>query len=118
MLRNMIGLLVLAHGLVTVAIWVPDPHTVRPVPPMDTGHSWLLGEARALSLALAVIAGISIVVVGLAFLAGAAWWPPAAIGAGALSLVLFWLFFTPWWLVAIAISSTLVIAGARELAPS
>ena len=115
MLRNLIGFFVLAHGLVTVAVWLPNPATVEPAPPMDTSHSWLIGEARGLSLLLAAVAGTLIVIAGIAFLAGAAWWPSAAFAAGAVSLTLFFLFFTPWWLAAIAISSALVIAAIREM---
>lgn len=115
MLRNIAGLFVLAHGLVTIAIWTPNPETIQPTPPMDTSHSWLLGQARGVSVALAITAGVLLVCAGLAFLVGAAWWPIAAIVAGVVSLFLFGLFFTPWWLAAIAISAGLVTAAVREL---
>lgn len=113
MLRNLLGAFIVAHGLVTIAIWSPNPHTVQPAPPMDTSHSWLFGDARTVALALAVSAGPLIVIAGIAFLAHAGWWPQAALASGALSLLLFGLFFTPWWLVGIAISSALVVGALR-----
>jgi hypothetical protein len=39
----------------------------------------------------------------------------AGLAGGALSLLLFGLFVTPWWLVAIAISSGLVVAALRTI---
>lgn len=115
MLRNIAGLLVLVHGFITIAIWVPNPQHVQPAPPMDTSHSWLLGQARGVSVALAVAAGVLLASAGIAFLSGAAWWPLAAIVSGVVSLILFGLFFTPWWLAAIAISAGLVVGAVREL---
>lgn len=113
MLRSLLGALVVAHGLVTIAIWAPNPQTVKIPPPMDTSHSWLLGDARTIALALATAAGVSIAVAGIAFLVHAPWWPLGALVSGGLSLLLFGLFFTPWWLAGIAISSGLVVAAVR-----
>lgn len=79
MLRNLIGVLVVAHGLVTIAIWSPSPQTVKLAPPMDTSQSWLLGNSRIIALALAITAGLSVTVAGIAFLAQADWWPLAAL---------------------------------------
>lgn len=113
MLRNLLGAFLVAHGLVTIAIWSPNPATVKPTPPMDTSHSWLLGDTRGLALALAITAGLLIVIAGIAFLAHAEWWPLAALISGGVSLLLFGLFFTPWWLAAIAISTGMVLAAVR-----
>lgn len=113
MLRFLIGGFVIAHGLVTIAIWSPNPKSVESAPPIDTSRSWLLGDARSLGLGLAVTVGIAISVVGVAFLAHAQWWPLAALISGGLSLLLFGLFFTPWWLAGIAISGGLMVAALR-----
>lgn len=113
MLRNLIGAFVVAHGLVTIAIWSPNPQTVKPAPPMDTSRSWLLGNSRAIALALAITAGLLVAVAGIAFLAQADWWPFAAVISGGVSLLLFGLFFTPWWVAGIAISGGLIIAALR-----
>jgi hypothetical protein len=34
------GLFLIAHGLVHLAVWLPEPKDA----PFDPGHSWLLGE--------------------------------------------------------------------------
>jgi len=113
LLRNLIGAFVVAHGLVTIAIWSPNPQSVKTAPPMDTSHSWLLGNSRGVALALAITAGLLVAVAGIAFLVRADWWPMAALMSGCLSLLLFALFFTPWWAAGIVISSGLVIAALR-----
>ena len=42
------------------------------------------------------------------------WWSLLGLVGGTLSLVLFGLFFTPWWLLAIAISATLVVLALGD----
>ena len=44
-----LGWVVVAHGLLTILIWAPNPRTLNANAPMDTSHSWLFGDARALS---------------------------------------------------------------------
>jgi len=39
MLRFLIGGFVIAHGLVTIAIWSPNPKSVESAPPIDTSRS-------------------------------------------------------------------------------
>ena len=113
MWRTMLGLFVLAHGLVTVAIWGPNPRTIVGRPPMDTSHSWLLGDARSVSLILAIWAGVAISVAGIAFMTHQEWWPLAGILRGGLSFILFTVFFSPWWVAGIAISAGLIVASVR-----
>jgi hypothetical protein len=113
MFRFLMGGFVIAHGLVTIAIWSPNPKSGDPAAPMDTSHSWLFGDARSLALIIAVAAGIAIAIAGIAFLANLQRWPLAALISGGSSLLLFGLFFTPWWLAGIAISSGLVVAALR-----
>lgn len=113
MVRFLIGGFVIAHGLVTIGIWAPNPQNVKPAPPMDTTHSWLLGDARSFALSLAIAAGMAIAIAGVAYLINLQWWPIAGLVAGSLSLLLFGLFFSPWWVAGIAISSALVIAALR-----
>ena len=116
MIRYLLGAFVVAHGLVTIAMWSPNPRTVQPAPPMDTSHSWLLGDARSVALTLAVAAGLVIAVAGAGFLAHQQWWAPVGVIGGALSLALFALFFTPWWSAGIAISAALVVGAVRSTA--
>ena len=113
MLRTLLGWFVVAHGLLTIVIWSPNPQTLATDAPMDTSHSWLLGDARAISLALAITAGLFMAAAGVGFLTHQAWWSTAGLVGGAMSLVLFGLFFTPWWAAGIAISVTLVAAAVR-----
>jgi hypothetical protein len=80
---------------------------------MDTSRSWLFGDARTLSLVLAVVAGVVMAAAGVGFLTNQAWWSTAGVIGGGLSLALFGLFFTPWWAAAIAISVALVVAAVR-----
>ncbi|MGH2808672.1 MAG: hypothetical protein ACRDKT_15515 [Actinomycetota bacterium] len=115
MWRILLGLLVVAHGVVTVAIWAsPTPASVegRMTPP-DPAHSWIFGDARALSVELGIAVGLALVLAGIGFLTDQSWWPSVAVGAGAASLLLFGMFFTPWWAAGIAISVAAVIAGLR-----
>lgn len=118
MSRTLLGWLVVAHGLITIVIWLPNPRTLATDAPMDTSHSWLLGDARTVSLLLAIVAGLAMVAAGVGFLTEQAWWSVAGLAGGALSLVLFGLFFTPWWAAGIAISAVLLAAAVRTGLPA
>lgn len=74
MWRTFLGWFVVAHGLLTIMIWAPNPQGVDANAPMDTSHSWLLGDARTISLILAAIAGVVIAAGGVGFLTHQAWW--------------------------------------------
>jgi hypothetical protein len=58
-LRVLLGLFVVAHGLVTLGIWTAP---VTEKAPFNPSHSWLLGDARTLAITLAVVAAITFVV--------------------------------------------------------
>ena len=117
-MRTVVGLFLVAHGLVIAGIWGPRipvaPEGERQPP--DPAHSWLLGDVRTLSLRFGVAVGLAVAIAGVAFLAHASWWPLAAAGAGVASLCLFALFFTPWWIGGIGISAAFVV-GALRAAP-
>jgi hypothetical protein len=115
MWRTILGLFLMAHGLVTIAIWGPK---YAPVPegrlqPPDPAHSWIFGDMRTLSLLLGIAVGLVLAVAGFGFLTHQSWWPPVAIAAGTASLALFGIFFTPWWSVGIVISAGLLIWALR-----
>lgn len=118
MLRILIGLFLVAHGLITIAIWGPTYPAVPEgqLQPPNTSHSWIFGDVRLFSLIFGVAVGVGLAIAGLGFLTHQGWWPPFAIGAGVASLLLFAVFFTPWWLAGIAISTAFVI-GALGSAP-
>jgi hypothetical protein len=115
MWRTAFGVLLILHGILTILIWSLPPSSEAP---MDTGHSWLVGDARAVSLALALTAGPLIAAAGVGLLTHQAWWSLVGVAGGALSLALFGLFFTPWWLIAIGISVALIVAALRAGIPA
>jgi hypothetical protein len=78
-----------------------------------TPASWPLGDARMISLVLALTAGLLNAAGGVGLLSHQGWWSLSGLAGGSLSLALFGLFFTPWWLAAIAISVGLVVASLR-----
>lgn len=53
-----VGRFVVADGLLTVVIWVPNRQVSDANAPMGTSHSWLPGDARTISLDLAALAGV------------------------------------------------------------
>jgi hypothetical protein len=111
-LRWLAGLFLVAHGVLHLVIWiVPTP----PDAPFDAHHSPLFGNIRGVSIVLAVLCGIVLVAAGVGVLAHWNWWPQAAIGGAAGSIVLLLLTFTPWWLLALAIDIVIVVLSWRTL---
>jgi hypothetical protein len=115
MWRTVFGVLLVLHGLLTILIWSLPPSSEAP---MDTSHSWLVGDARTVSVVLALTAGPLIAAAGVGLLSHQAWWSLVGLAGGALSLALFGMFFTPWWLLAIAISGSLVAAALHAGIPA
>lgn len=115
MLPLILGLLVVAHGLVTAAIWgLPAGKDA----PFDASHSWLLGDARALSAVLGVIVGLAFVTTGVAVLGHFAWWPNLAVVAGVAGAALMVIWFDPWLSLGLAISLAVLVTGLRALVNS
>ena len=107
---------ILGHAGVHAVMWtLPFTDAVEEMP-FDPGHSWWLGDQRVGAVALAGVVAILYVIAGAGWLANALWWPTAMIGASVLSLLLMALFFAPWWLVGIVVSTGLAIYGVQ--APS
>ena len=115
MLRVLVGLFVVAHGLVTFGIWAA-PATDKA--PFNPSHSWLLGDARTLAVALAAVAAVAFLVTGGGFLAQQGWWAAAAVAAGAVAVLLMGLYFNPWLSAGILISAAILYAGAQALQQS
>src|SRR5438128_5133086 len=115
MWHTLVGLFFVAHGIVTVAIWGPSLPTVpeRQLQPPNPAHSWLLGDVRSLSMILGIAVGLVLIAAGIGFLMNQPWWPEVAVIAATASLVLFAMFFTPWWTVGIGISVALLAAGLQ-----
>jgi hypothetical protein len=112
MIRVLLGAFIVAHGLVTAAMWASPP---RATDPFRATHSWLLGDARPLAVVVALAAAAGFVLAGVGVIADQAWWAVTGIGAGAVALLLMVLFFNPWLLAGIAISAGILYAGVQAL---
>jgi uncharacterized membrane protein YphA (DoxX/SURF4 family) len=110
LLRVLLGLFFIAHGLVHVAIWAPryDPKKAA----FDPSRSWLLGEQRPLARVLAFAAAAVLVVAGIALLAQSGWWRPTAVVGLGVSTVLLLVYFTPWYLFILAVNAALIVGIA------
>jgi hypothetical protein len=69
MLRVVLIVFLIAHGLVHVAIWAPKYDPAKA--PFDAAHSWLIGDQRALAKVLAFAAAAILVLAGVALWADA-----------------------------------------------
>ena len=105
----LLGLFVIAHGLVHLAVWGPPPSNDAPI---QTARSWLLGDMRPLAVGLAIGATVLLTAGGIAVLTEAGWWPWLVIAGSAVSVLLMALTFTPWWLFGLAIDAAVVRANA------
>jgi hypothetical protein len=112
MLRVLMGLFVIAHGLVTFAIWTAP---VTETAPFNPSHSWVLGDIRTLAIILAAVTAIGFVATGGGYLAQQDWWAGAAVASGAVAVILMALFFNPWLLAGVAISAGILYAGIQAL---
>lgn len=110
MLVAIFGALVIAHGLITTAIWALPAGKDAP---FDASHSWLLGDVRAVSVALGIFVGLAFVATGVGVLGHFGWWPGSAVLAGLAGAVLMVLWFNVWLTVGLAISVTVLMAGIR-----
>ena len=102
------GLFLIAHGLVHLAIWLPEPKADAPFDPL---HSWLFRDGDRPVRALAVSACVMLVAAGVLVLTGAGLGAGLAVAGAALSLVLVVATFHPWLLGAVAINTAIVAVG-------
>ncbi len=110
LLRVLLSLFFIAHGLVHVVIWAPryDPEKA----PFDASHSWLLGDRRPLARTLAFLAAAVLIVAGIALLVQAGWWRPTAVVGLSVSTALLLLYFNPWYLFILAANLALIVGVA------
>jgi hypothetical protein len=106
LLRALLGVFFVAHGLIHVAIWAPGygPEKV----PFDASHSWLLGNQRPLARMLAFAAAV-LIVAGIALLAWGEWWRPTAVAGLSVSPALLLLYFHAWYLFILAVNIALIV---------
>jgi cell division protein FtsW (lipid II flippase) len=100
------GLFLVAHGLVHLAVWVAGP---PPDAPFDSRHSWLMGDAGALSRALAIAACAIFVLAGVLVIAAADLGATLAFAAAVTSLALVLLTFNRWFVFAVAINAAIIV---------
>src|SRR6266542_4853432 len=94
MLRWLLIVFLIAHGLVPVAIRTRkyDPEKAA----FDASHSWLIGDQRVLAQVLAFTAAALLVLAGIALWAHGGWWRPTAVVGLSVSTVLLLPYFNPW----------------------
>lgn len=122
LLRVVIGVLLLLHGLIhgTMAV-VPNPDAAKPVVGTffsEWAGSWLLGglPGRALkiiALTLAVVAGVGFFAAGLAMFDSILphdWWRALAIASSAVSLLLCALFWNLYLIVGPVVAVGIIVA--------
>jgi hypothetical protein len=102
------GLFLVAHGLLHLAIWLPEP---KQDAPFDPGHSWLLGAVRRPARALAVAAGALFALAGVLVLAGGDAGAALAVAAAVVSLALVLVTFHPWLIGAVAIDVAITVVA-------
>jgi hypothetical protein len=111
-MRWILGLFLIAHGLVHLAIWLA-PSTKNA--PFDVHHSPLFGDVGILATLLGVAAGTVFVISGIGYLTGQAWWAVTAVIGAGMSTGLMLLTFTPWWIIGIAINMIIALLSWREI---
>jgi hypothetical protein len=98
-----------AHAAIHAAIWA-TPAPKDPNAPFDAGHSWLLGDQRAVATVLALAAAVLLVAAGIGVWTHAGWWRPVAVVALAVSFGLMIFYFNPWFLLIQAVDAGLIVA--------
>ncbi len=108
LLRLAVGSLLFVHGFVHVRLWLWG---VGSGPP---NRSWLFGEVRAASVALAILAGTALTAAGLGAVAGQNWWPNVALAGSLVSVVLIVLVVNRWLSIGLAIDAILIGLALRS----
>ncbi|HEX6261806.1 MAG TPA: hypothetical protein VF097_03040 [Actinomycetota bacterium] len=117
--RIVLGVFLIAHGLVHVMFVVPEPAREEGGLewPFHLDRSWALsglgsGPARAIGILLMIATIAAFAVAGIALLADLGWWSGAAIAGAAASTALLGLYFHPMLVLGLAINAfVLTVAG-------
>jgi hypothetical protein len=114
MVRTVVGLLLIAHGLVHLLYLMPRPEDDPSYPfvPETRWSARLVGlgpsTAKIVAVSLAVAVAVVLLVSGIALFADANIWKVAAATGSLLSLALLLLFFHPWLTIGIAIDAAIL----------
>lgn len=121
-MRIVIGLMLLIHGLIHVAIYGSSLSTAPAVPGQGAfrlAHSWILSPLglqgtglKIIGTPLWIVAGLGFVTAGLAVfhVLPSAWWQGLAVAAAVASLLLIGFFWHPW-LIAAIVADVAVLVG-------
>lgn len=113
LVRVVLGLLLVAHGLVHLLWFAPNDD---PAWPFRSDRSWLVPEAIRRPVAIGLVA---VVVVGFTLVGLAVWgvpglasiWPALVVGAALASLATLVLYFDRQLLVGVAIDVALIVVA-------
>jgi hypothetical protein len=112
MLRWLVAGLLVAHGLVHIAVWASAK--VAEGQGSTPDRSWILGTQHSLVLGMTYLVVALFAVAGVALVFQVGWWPQMTVVAAGASLLLVALFpgaiVGPWIVAPIAINVTLIAA--------
>jgi len=114
--------LLIVHGLLHLAIWMPHPNPdAGKPPPFVPDHSTLLTATRVpkaathqLSIALAAGSAAGFVLTGVGVALSAGWAVPMAIASALLGLCLKGVFFHPWLIIGVLFDLTVLSAAILQ----
>ncbi|HEV8339971.1 MAG TPA: hypothetical protein VGR25_10010 [bacterium] len=112
MIRWLVGLFLVAHGFIHVAVWLPP---YRGEAPFNPSRSWLLGALgvnagamRSVAIVLALVAGIGFLLGGLGWIGGQGWGRSLAFLSAIASLLLTLLYFNLWLSFVLLINAAIL----------
>jgi hypothetical protein len=114
MLRIVVGLFLIAHGLVHLLYLAPRPgdDPSYPFVPEERWFARAVGlepvAAKVVAGTLAVVCMLVLLVSGIALLANADLWRPTAVVGSVISLILLLLNFHPWLAIGVTIDVAIV----------
>lgn len=106
--RWFLGVFLIAHALVHVMYFVPEPENETGLDwPFHLDRSWLLSgqTMKTVGMVLAAAAVVAFLSAGVAVLADLAWWPVVAAAASVVSLVVMVVFLQPMIALGILINA-------------
>ncbi len=116
MMAALVGLFLILHGIVHVAVFVPEPGPNVPwvpIRPFVPGMTHRPPQTRRLAaVAFAALTMVVYVVAGMAIITGAAWWTLAAVLAAGASLVLLVGNYHPVLVSGVLLDVTVVVLAA------
>lgn len=76
------------------------------------GHSWLLGDRKAIAVALTLGAAVLFLIAGIGLWGHAEWWRTLTVAGAALSLLFFVVYFNPFIVLGMALDIGLIVGIA------